>query len=207
MKFYGMDETRCLPSDQGTHAVGGRRVKTQHKQGGADHKNMTAIVTICAYGTILKPTIKFKAWLVKDFDPQTKEKAGARTHSSHYSLELLDYAPGNMLSSVTLCFTKVRNEFRSEIQKFEDLPRRSVAKGDLSGGAVKAAFAATGVDPLNPDAISEEQMKPSLLTSTNPCSPPTSFELSPTTHTAPIASPSRNTPATPSTPTSRAHDN
>ncbi|KAF8805314.1 hypothetical protein BYT27DRAFT_7169446 [Phlegmacium glaucopus] len=141
-----MDETRCLPSDQGTHAVGGRRVKTQHKQGGADHKNMTAIVTICAYGTILKPTIKFKvlhihpkwmdrqrAWLVKDFDPQTKEKAGARTHSSHYSLELLDYAPGNMLSSVTLCFTKVRNEFRSEIQKFEDLPRRSVAKGDLSG--------------------------------------------------------------------------
>ncbi|KAF8805317.1 hypothetical protein BYT27DRAFT_7193048, partial [Phlegmacium glaucopus] len=27
----------------------------------------------------------------------------------------------------------VRNEFRSEIQKLEDLPRRSVAKGDLSG--------------------------------------------------------------------------
>ncbi|KAF8814808.1 hypothetical protein BYT27DRAFT_7205780 [Phlegmacium glaucopus] len=52
--LYGMDETRCLPSDQGTHVVGGRRAKTHHKQGGANHKNMTAIVTICAYGTILK---------------------------------------------------------------------------------------------------------------------------------------------------------
>ncbi|KAF8805306.1 hypothetical protein BYT27DRAFT_7193025, partial [Phlegmacium glaucopus] len=49
-----MDETRCVPSDQGTHVVGGRRARTQHKQGGADHKNMTAIVTICVYGTILK---------------------------------------------------------------------------------------------------------------------------------------------------------
>ncbi|KAF8805318.1 hypothetical protein BYT27DRAFT_7104744 [Phlegmacium glaucopus] len=104
-----MDETRCLPSDQGTHVVGGRRAKTQHKQGGADQKNMTAIVTICAYGTILKPRIIFKvlhihpkwmnrAWLVKDFDPQTKEKAGVRTHSSHYSLELLDYAPANNIA-------------------------------------------------------------------------------------------------------------
>ena len=38
-------------------------------------------------------------WMIKDFDPQTKEKAGGRTrvllmdgHSSHYLLELLDYA-------------------------------------------------------------------------------------------------------------------
>ena len=33
--------------------------------------------------------------------------------------------------------------------------------------------------------------------------PPTSFELSPTMHTAPIAGPSRNVPTTPSTPTRR----
>ncbi|KAF8808390.1 hypothetical protein BYT27DRAFT_7096662, partial [Phlegmacium glaucopus] len=76
------------------------------------------------------------------------------------------------------CFTKVKNEFRSEIQNFEDLHRRSVGKGDFAEligraflrsfieGAVKAAFAATGVDPFNPDAISEEQMKLSLPTST-----------------------------------------
>ncbi|KAF8808383.1 hypothetical protein BYT27DRAFT_6548804 [Phlegmacium glaucopus] len=69
-----------------------------------------------------------------------------------------------LLFSVTPRFTtKVRNKFRSEIQKFGDLHRRSVGKAD--------------VDPLNPDAISD------IL--------PTSFELSPTTHTAPIAGPSR----------------
>jgi hypothetical protein len=69
--------------------------------------------------------------------------------------------------------------FRREIQKFENLHRRSVGKGNFADvfgraflrsftkGAVNAAFkfAATGVYPLNPDAISEEQMKPNLPTS------------------------------------------
>ena len=35
-------------------------MKTQHKQGGADRENVTAIVTICANGTTLCPTIIFK---------------------------------------------------------------------------------------------------------------------------------------------------
>jgi DDE superfamily endonuclease len=192
--------------------------------------------------------------MVKDFDPQTKEKAGGRTrvllmdgHSSHYSLELLDYAWANNIVILgypphcthvlqgldVVCFAKMKNEFRSEIQKFEALHRCSVGKGDFVGvfgraflrsfteDAVKAAFAATGVYPFNPDAISDGQMKPSLPTSTKTSfpilqpspvkaiitamgsHPPTSFELSPTTHTAPIAGPSRNAPATPSTPTRR----
>ena len=59
--LYGMDETRCPPSDQGTERVcGGRGTKTQHKQGGADCENVTVIVTICANGTTLHPTIIFK---------------------------------------------------------------------------------------------------------------------------------------------------
>jgi hypothetical protein len=59
--LYGMDEMGCPPSDQGTqHVVGGRETKTQHKQGGADCKNVTMIVIICADGTTLKPTIIFK---------------------------------------------------------------------------------------------------------------------------------------------------
>ena len=59
--LYGMDETGCPPSDQGTErVVGGRGCKTQHKQGGADHENVTAVVTICADGTVLCPTIIFK---------------------------------------------------------------------------------------------------------------------------------------------------
>lgn len=59
--LYGMDETGCPPSDQGTERVcGGRGSKTQHKQGGANRENVTAIVTICADGTTLRPTIIFK---------------------------------------------------------------------------------------------------------------------------------------------------
>jgi hypothetical protein len=87
--------------------------------------------------------------------------------------------------------------------------------------AVKAAFSATGVYPFNPDAISDEQMKLSLPISTKTFFPiiqpspmkaiiaamgshhPTSFELSPVTHTAPIAGPFCNTPTTPSTLTRR----
>ena len=56
-----MDETGCPPSVQGMeHVCGSRRTKTQHKQGGADRENVTAIVTICADGTALRPTIIFK---------------------------------------------------------------------------------------------------------------------------------------------------
>ena len=59
--LYGMDETGCPPSAQGTERVcGSRGTKTQHKQGGADRENVTAIVTICADGTTLHPTIIFK---------------------------------------------------------------------------------------------------------------------------------------------------
>ncbi|KDQ54526.1 hypothetical protein JAAARDRAFT_83974, partial [Jaapia argillacea MUCL 33604] len=40
--------------------VGGRGTKVQHKQGGADRENVTAIVTICADGSTLKPSLIFK---------------------------------------------------------------------------------------------------------------------------------------------------
>lgn len=60
--LYAMDETGCPPSDQGTQrVVGGRGTKTQHKVGGGDRENVTALVTICADGTALHPTIIFKA--------------------------------------------------------------------------------------------------------------------------------------------------
>jgi hypothetical protein len=59
--IYGMDESGFPPSDQGTqHVIGQCRTKTQHKQGGADRENVTALVTICADGTALTPTIVFK---------------------------------------------------------------------------------------------------------------------------------------------------
>ena len=56
-----MDETGCPPSDQGTEwVVGGQGSKTQHKQGSADRENVTAVVTICADGTVLRLTIIIK---------------------------------------------------------------------------------------------------------------------------------------------------
>ena len=60
--LYGMDETGCPPSDQGTECVIGEcGTKMQHAQGGADRENVTALVTICADRTVLWPMIIFKA--------------------------------------------------------------------------------------------------------------------------------------------------
>ncbi|PPQ74013.1 hypothetical protein CVT25_006177, partial [Psilocybe cyanescens] len=53
--IYGMDESGFPPSDQGV-----QRAKVQHKAGSANHENVTVLVTICADGTALKPTIIFK---------------------------------------------------------------------------------------------------------------------------------------------------
>lgn len=59
--LYGMDETAApLTASETERVVGGRGVKTQHKSGVADRENVTAIVTICADGTTLHPTIIFK---------------------------------------------------------------------------------------------------------------------------------------------------
>jgi hypothetical protein len=59
--IYGMDESGFPPSNQGRQRVVGRRgTKTQHKSGGANRENVTVLVTICADGTTLKPTIIFK---------------------------------------------------------------------------------------------------------------------------------------------------
>lgn len=59
--IYGMDESGFPPSNQGTDRVIRRRgSKTQRKQGSTNRGNVTAIVTICADGTALQPTIIFK---------------------------------------------------------------------------------------------------------------------------------------------------
>ena len=93
-------------------------------------------------------------WMVKDFDAQTKEKAGGRTrvvlmdgHSSHYTLELLEYARDNNIVILgypphcthvlqgldVVCFAKMKEEFRKEIHEFEDLHMAGVAKSDFAG--------------------------------------------------------------------------
>jgi hypothetical protein len=59
--LYGMDESGFPTGYKGKErVVGGRGTKTQHKQGGADRENVTALVTICADGSTLRPMIIFK---------------------------------------------------------------------------------------------------------------------------------------------------
>ena len=62
-----MDESGFPVGDQGKQCVvGARGTKTQHMQGGADHENTTAIITICADGTSIHPTIVMKEQGFKD---------------------------------------------------------------------------------------------------------------------------------------------
>ena len=59
--IYGMDESGFPPSDQGSRRVVGRAGnRLQHKSGGANRENVTALVTICADGTTLPPLVVFK---------------------------------------------------------------------------------------------------------------------------------------------------
>jgi hypothetical protein len=146
-------------------------------------------------------------------------------HCSHYTPVLLEYAHTNKIVILgypphcthvlqgldVFCFAKMKTEFRHEIQTFENLHLANVMKASFAGvfghaflraftpDTVKAAFAATGVYPFNPNAIKEKQMAPSLPTSTKGtfplpqpspvraiiaamgAQPPMAFDLSPTT--------------------------
>lgn len=59
--LFGMDETG-FPQSSGARqrVVGARGTKTQHASGSGNRENVTAIVTICADGTALRPTIIYK---------------------------------------------------------------------------------------------------------------------------------------------------
>ena len=130
-------------------------------------------------------------WMVKDFDVQTKENVGGHTHvvlidrhSSHYTLELLEYVRDNNIvilgypSHCTIvlqgldvvCFAKMKEEFHKEIHEFEDLHMTDVSKGVFAGvfglaflhaftpESVKATFKAAGVHIFNPGIIMKKQM-------------------------------------------------
>jgi len=123
----------------------------------------------------------------------------------------------------------MKDKWKKEITTHEETTLKPVGKSDFLGvfgraynaaftpDTVKAAFKVTGVVPFNRDAISEDQMKPSIATSIKGSfplpqpevvctvmaaidkNPPTSFSISPTTHR--VASGSQNVP--PETPTRR----
>ena len=75
--IYGMDESGFPPSNQSTQCVIGHRgTKTQHAKGSAAHKNVTAIITICADGTVLKPSNILKGQnVIKKWEDNNVSKA------------------------------------------------------------------------------------------------------------------------------------
>jgi hypothetical protein len=108
-------------------------------------------------------------------------------HSSHYTPELLKYARDNNIIILgypphcthalqgldVVCFARMKEAWKEEIRKFEDLHRSKVTKGDFTevfGNAflkaftvptVLAAFEKTGIHPYNPDVITPRMMKAS----------------------------------------------
>lgn len=66
--IYGTDETGIQPgSGQRERVIGGRGKPAQHQKRSGGRKNITVIVTICADGTSIPPTVIFKGkhYLVK----------------------------------------------------------------------------------------------------------------------------------------------
>lgn len=58
--MYGMDKSGFPRGVVGRSRVGRRETTVQHQIGGADRENVTVIVTFCADGTKLPPSIIFK---------------------------------------------------------------------------------------------------------------------------------------------------
>jgi len=138
-------------------------------------------------------------WMVDNFDAQTKQKAAGQqralfldSHSSHYTLELLDYAQSNGISILgypphcthalqgldVVCFARMKEAWTDAVNDFEEANGHGINKDNFVGvfgkaytiaftsDTVKAAFSATGIHPYNPDIITDRQMKPSEVTST-----------------------------------------
>lgn len=93
-------------------------------------------------------------WLVKSFDPATREKAAGRTrvvfldgHSSHFSLELLRKARELDIKLIAypahcthvlqgldvVCFAKLKKELADEIRDWNDCHQRGIQKCDFAG--------------------------------------------------------------------------
>ena len=115
-------------------------------------------------------------------------------HSSHYTPELLEYAKDNKITIPgypphcthalqgldVVCFAQMKQAWTEAVTDFKDVMGHGVNKNDFVGvfgtvfvkafipETIKSAFKATGIYPYNLDVITEEQMKLSEVTSTNP---------------------------------------
>src|ERR1700683_2114543 len=105
-------------------------------------------------------------------------------HSSHYTLELLEFARANNIIILgypphcthalqglnIVCFARMKEAWKEDIVKFEQLHGK-VTKGDFTevfGKAfltafteptIRAAFEKTGIYPFNPEVITAKKLK------------------------------------------------
>lgn len=113
-------------------------------------------------------------------------------HNSHFSLAFLEYSVTNNIAVIcypahcthalqgldVVCFAKMKHIWHTELDEYYKRTGTHVAKNTYAqvfGTAfnkafdketILAAFRATGVHPFDPNAITEQQMKPSQVTST-----------------------------------------
>lgn len=135
---------------------------------------------------------------IKHFDAHTSEKAAGATclllvdgHTSHYSLEVLDYARAHNI--VMLCypshsthvlqgldavgFSRLKELYFKYAAEHEDTTGQSISKSTFlepfsrayvetfTKDTIKAAFRSTGAYPIDPGALTRNVVAPSLPTS------------------------------------------
>lgn len=112
-------------------------------------------------------------------------------HSSHYTPKLLGFARANNIIILgypphcthalqgldVVCFARMKEAWKVEINAFEELHRCKITKGDFAqvfgtaflkaftNETVLSAFEKTGIHPFNPEVITAQQMKASLPSS------------------------------------------
>ncbi|KAF8162214.1 hypothetical protein K438DRAFT_1909836 [Mycena galopus ATCC 62051] len=151
--IYGSDESGFFPAGNVCqHVIGPKGKQTQHQQSDGGRENTTVMVTICADDNNI--AVEF----LKDFNEQTKEKAGGDTrelsvdsHISHYGFE----------------FLRLAQLFRIQVVSY---PSHGIHVYQglyvviFSAANIKAAFRVTDLWPFNRDTITPAMMAPSLET-------------------------------------------
>ncbi|KAF9515789.1 hypothetical protein BS47DRAFT_1360752 [Hydnum rufescens UP504] len=186
--------------------------KCQHIQCDGNRENVSVIVTICANGTSLLPTVIFQAWEVKDDwhigDPLKAshrvcitENGWTNTdiavdwlndfnnpHATHIlqGLDVIAFA------ALKAAWTTARDAWNAKnwpktLDKDTFLQVYGAAHVQaLMEETILSSFAKTGIWPFNPDVISPEQLAPSIEHSTSaqlPLPVPSPIKLDPTLHT------------------------
>ncbi|KAF9220862.1 hypothetical protein BS17DRAFT_797578 [Gyrodon lividus] len=178
-----------LGGGQTQHVIGSAE-KTQYQQWDGNCENITIMVTICADGDEIPPTVIYKGWT---------DKVLARLllidgHNSHYMKDFLNYARLNDIHVLcypahathiyqgldVVVFGPLKNAWTKECDEFESSTRQKVMKANFISIYTKAhqkaitpeiictAFRVTGVWPFNPEVVTVDMMAPSVKSRFNP---------------------------------------